>query len=323
VFDQADLFNPKRGKFHYYLGGTAGNTQGWIPLIIPRNAAWVYMIAIGSGAGGAGGQSSGNGVLGGGGGGSGSGALARLLVPAPLIPDQLYVHPGIGGTGGGPGGAGGGGARSIISMAPFTAAPTIQDLVLASGTAAAGGAVAPAGASSASGAGETVSVAANQTFASLGLWVVNAGQGGTAGGASAGAGVNVSWGAGGLTISGGAGGGTTDTTVGQGAGGQISGTDPIMPNIKGGTAGGGNGNTGVDFQKTMPDALSSGVLYRLGLVSSGGAGGGAKAGGVAGNGGSAGIGSGGGGGGGGGGTGGGTGGSGGNGGQGLIIIAWW
>jgi hypothetical protein len=328
MFDQINLVNPKRGKFVFALGqlptATALNP---IPVAIPRNASWVYMLAIGGAAGGAGGQSSGAGVVGGGGGGGGTGAFSRLIVPAFAIPASIFLIPGIGGFGGNSNQPGGAGSRSIIVDSAISTVPSPSaDIILVSVSAAAAAPPAAAGASSAGGAGETAPGAVNnQVYASLGLWVVQAGGAGTAGGATGGNGVSVVWGASGILASPGTGGGSSSVAGGWGTGGPITAAGPLFDTLAGGIAGGGNGQPGISSSMAlMPGALGSAVIGRLGHLCTGGTGGGANnGGGTGGAGGKGGIGCGGGGGGGGGGTGGGVGGRGGDGGPGLIVVAWW
>src|ERR1700722_9431235 len=149
MFDQINLFNPKKGKFFWLLGqgGTfvTGGSRVWNSSItIPRNASWVYLLAIGGGAGGAGGQSSATGVVGGGGGGGASGAISSLIVPAALIPKTLYLSAGIGGASVAAATAGNNGLTSIIADQQSI---SVQDIILGGGSLAIG-AIAPAGASS-------------------------------------------------------------------------------------------------------------------------------------------------------------------------------
>ena len=75
----------------FFNGGT------WQTWIKPRGAKLVNIICQGSGAGGGGGFQSTGGR--GGGGGGGTGATARLTINANLLPDILYILPGIGGNG--------------------------------------------------------------------------------------------------------------------------------------------------------------------------------------------------------------------------------
>jgi len=152
----------------FFNGGT------WQTWIKPRGAKMVNIICQGSGAGGGGGLQS-AGTKGGGGSG-GSGATARLTIDAKLLPDILYILPGIGGTGGlggAPATAGSSGQNSFVTLIPDTG--SVSNVVLRSGTtpATAGGPGTTAGGSA--GAAETISVIANNIFANLGTFTFQAG----------------------------------------------------------------------------------------------------------------------------------------------------
>jgi hypothetical protein len=152
----------------FFNGGT------WQTWIKPRGAKMVNIICQGSGAGGGGGLQS-TGTRGGGGSG-GSGATARLTIDAKLLPDILYILPGIGGTGGlggAPATAGTSGQTSFVTLIPSTT--SVSNVVLRSGTtpATAGGPGTTAGGSA--GAAETISVIANNIFANLGTFTFQAG----------------------------------------------------------------------------------------------------------------------------------------------------
>ena len=322
MFDSGPLgaANPRRTQFKFFPGTQASSgVGGWQSWTIPRNATWVYLLCVGSGGSGAGGQTSGAGVLGGGGGGGGSGAMARLLIPAMFLPKTLYLFPGAGGAGVAAANAGSVGVISWVSDKPSNAA--VGDIVLRSGSAAATAAANPAGASSAGGTGEVIAANTNQVFSCLGLWTAMGGQTGTNGGASAGAGVNVTWGAVGIFNSSGAGGGTTNTTTGAGAGGNITGAGLVASIVGGAAATAGPNGTNYGFFPggSLGPSATAGQIF----ASTGGTGGGAGASTTGGAGGNGGYASGGGGGGGGGGTSGGTGGRGGAGGPGFIVVSWW
>jgi hypothetical protein len=269
--------------------------QTWVK---PQGCTMVYMLAIGSGAGGAGGATGAAGTGRVGGGGGGGGAQSRLLIPAFLLPDILYVQVGLGGLGGAGGASGTAGQRSLI-LRTNAAAAANHNVVLASGNA-----VATAGAvAGTAGAGETVSAQTQSAYIGLGLFVSVAGATGAAGGAVGGAvGGSVTQFAQSMTC-GGAGGGSTPTANTNHAGGNITAVG-VYQVISGGVAGGGGGADG--YSVFIPS-----------FYTAGGAGGGSS--GIAGGaGGSAGIGSGGGGGG-----AGVTGGAGGRGGGGYVCIVSW
>jgi hypothetical protein len=266
----------------------------------PTGCTMVYMLAIGSGSGGAGGQTGGVGNGRTGGGGGGGGAQSRLLIPAFLLPDILFVQVGLGGDGGAANGNGGAGQRSLI-LRTNAAAAANHNVVLASGNAAATGGAAIGTV----GAGETVSAQAQSAYIGMGLFTSVAGPSGSTGGAVGGAaGGNVTQFATSMTC-GGAGGGSTPVANTNNAGGAISALG-VYPVISGGIAGGG---AGVDGYATFLPSF----------YTAGGSGGGSNgAAGVGGKGGNAGLCSGGGGGG-----GGVTGGDGGRGGDGYICIVSW
>jgi hypothetical protein len=189
----------------------AGTWQTWIK---PRGAKMVNIICQGAGAGGGGGFQSASTPRGGGGGG-GSGATARLVINANLLPDILYILPGIGGAGGLGGTtatAGSPGQNSFVTLIPSTG--SVSNVVLRSGTTPATAGGAGTTAAGGTGAAETISAIANNIFANLGIFTfqagVNANSAGTAQGAI-GSPINylVSAGGGGGTGAGGAGTGTT------------------------------------------------------------------------------------------------------------------
>jgi hypothetical protein len=153
----------------FFNGGT------WQTWIKPRGAKLVNIICQGSGAGGGGGFQSASTPRTGASGG-GSGATARLTINANLLPDILYILPGIGGAGGlggAPATAGTAGQNSFVTLIPSTG--SVSNVVLRSGTtpAAAGGAGSTTAPSQA--IGETIGVIANNIFANLGTFTFQAG----------------------------------------------------------------------------------------------------------------------------------------------------
>jgi hypothetical protein len=152
----------------FFNGGT------WQTWIKPRGAKLVNIICQGSGAGGGGGFQSVGGRAGGGGGGSG--ATARLTINANLLPDILYILPGIGGAGGlggAPATAGTPGQNSFVTLIPSTT--SVSNVVLRSGTTPATAGGAGTTAAGGTGAAETISVIANSIFANLGTFTFQAG----------------------------------------------------------------------------------------------------------------------------------------------------
>jgi hypothetical protein len=153
----------------FFNGGT------WQTWIKPRGAKLVNIICQGSGAGGGGGFQSASTPRAGGGGG-GTGATARLTIDANLLPNILYILPGIGGTGGLGGTtatAGSSGQNSFVTLIPDTG--SVSNVVLRSGAtpATAGGAGTTVVGSA--GAAETIGVIGNSIFANLGTFTFQAG----------------------------------------------------------------------------------------------------------------------------------------------------
>ena len=258
----------------FYAGGST-NWQTWQK---PRGCSHVFMIAIGGAAGGYGGIS---GSAASGAPCGGSGAITRVLYTANLLPDTLYVQPGLCGAGG----AGGttafatptAGTFSYVSILPTSV--SAQNLVLRSGATVAnlqtGEAVA--------GANFGLSVSAIHflsTGGSNGFQTANANPFSNG------------------VITSGAPGGASNTTVGY----NIP-SSSISPQINGGQTAGANGSNG--FTSFKP-------FYSLG--GAGGAGNNSGAGGRGGDGGYGASG-------GGGGSGTTVGGAGGKGGDGLVVIA--
>ena len=190
----------------FFNGGT------WQTWIKPRGAKLVNIICQGSGAGGGGGFQSASTPRGGGGGG-GTGAPARLTINANLLPDILYILPGIGGAGGLGGTtatAGTAGQSSFVALIPNTG--SAANLVLRSGTTptTAGGAGSTLGGTA--GSAETVGVIANNRFANLGTFTFQAGQSAAIGGTGNGGALVY-----GSYITGGGGGGGTQSGTGLSA----------------------------------------------------------------------------------------------------------
>jgi hypothetical protein len=224
---------------------SAGTWQTWIK---PRGAKLVNIICQGSGAGGGGGFQSASTPRGGGAGG-GTGATARLTINANLLPDILYILPGIGGAGGlggAPATVGSPGQNSFVALIPSTA--SVSNIVLRSGTTPAVGGAAGTTAGGGITSGETIGVIGNNIFANLGNLTFQAGQGGNSGGTSGATfPTQVNY------ITAGTGGGGT----GQGAGFSAVGVFPAIPGAPVNT----NGQNGI-------------ILYKPTLILYGGFGGG-------------------------------------------------
>ena len=165
----------------FFNGGT------WSTWIKPRGAKLVNIICNGSGAGGGGGHQSSTTPRSGGAGGGG-GATARLTINANLLPDILYILPGIGGNGGIGGAtatAGSSGQSSFVTLTPDTS--SISNIVIRSGTTPSIGGTAGTGAVNApSVLGETVGVIGNNIFANLGTFTFQLGVQSTQGGSTTG-----------------------------------------------------------------------------------------------------------------------------------------
>ncbi len=280
-----------------------GDLADWRVWNKPRGANMIYFFVLGAGGGGGGGFTSASGTARGGGGGGNSGTISKMIIPAFMVPDMLYIRTGVAGIGGLPSAAGGTGGISYVCLAPVTNNQGNIYLISGDITTLGGG---RAGSATAGGAGGTVSpvpVATDGPYITSGTWQGILSQVGGIGGDDSGAVGTTIAALTGLFVSSGAGGAGVSATNTDFAGGAITGSG-LVPTIAGGLAGGGHGAGGITLMKPF--------------VSTGGAGGGSFGLGTGGNGGHAGVGSGGGGGG-----GGVTGGSGGNGGPGLITIMSW
>lgn len=119
----------------------------------PKSISMVLIYLSGSGAGGGGGRNTPSLTGGGGGGGGGSASLVKLLMPAILLPDRLFIYLPSGGTAGAAQTAGGNGYSSTISCGLSIS----KDLLLTSGsTGATGGGGATSTTSGTAGNGEVI-----------------------------------------------------------------------------------------------------------------------------------------------------------------------
>ena len=284
----------------YYAAQSTTTTDSWQTWTKPAGCAWIYILLIT--AGGGGGRSN-NGALTVAAGGGGQGGGTRLLIPAFVVPDILYVRTGVGGLGATTPGAGGNGTASYVSMQPNT---TTANLLVSQGAGAGA-----AGAAANTGGGGSGAGATTPAIQCLGLFTTVAGNNGSVGAATVNTAGTSSAVSSGMITTQGSGGGN-----GTGAGGNIT-NAVVFPTINGGSGTtGGNGQAGFQFNASWLPGLKS-----YPLIFSGGSGGGGSStvGGTAGNGGHGAYGSGGGG----GGSctdAGGTSGNGGNGGDGIIFI---
>lgn len=279
---------------------------GWQSWNRPKNASFIAIATLGAASGGGGGFSAASASARGGGGGGATGGMGRGIWMADVLPRQLFILAGNGGSGStGTGVAGTVGARSCVGDR-INAIASSANIVMISEAAAATGGV--AGTAAGGQAGGTAATIATNVLGMYMGWAVSlvfiAGQAGAAAGALGAVGASTTPGQSGLPVCAGAGGGSVTTTNTDVAGGQIVANSPIV-GIPGGLAAAGNGNDG--YALKMP------------WIGVGGTGGGtAGAAGTGGKGGRGGPGSGGGGGG-----SGVTGGGGGDGGPGVVMIAWW
>lgn len=146
----------------------------------PRGCSLVYILCIGGGGGGGGGTSGTAGTSRNSGGGGGSSSTTRILIPAYLLPDRLYIQVGAGGAGGAADGNGSAGILSYVTIHP-AATITATNVIAVSGNAAATGGTA----GGAAGAAGTIATIANMPLAGMGRFQFIAGQiGRTGGGAS-------------------------------------------------------------------------------------------------------------------------------------------
>lgn len=185
MLDLSYFQNQNSNVQSFFNGGT------WQTWIKPRGAKLVNIICNGSGAGGGGGFQSASTPRAGGCGG-GTGATARLTINANLLPDILYILPGIGGAGGLGGTtatAGSPGQNSFVTLIPSTG--SVSNVVLRSGTVAATGGGPGTTTVGIQGVGETISLIANNVFANLGIFTFQAGGGGGLSGITTG-GISVS-----------------------------------------------------------------------------------------------------------------------------------
>ena len=304
MIDLLHLPEPDERTVWFPGQGESTNTTGWRVWTKPRGVSMVSILAIGSGGGGGGGAGNISGSTAGGGSAGGGAAMAKMMFPAWVLPDRLYVlsvSGGVGGAGGSSGNAGTAGiagAASMVSIHPDTTAGNLLATTLN------GGVAGLAGTTTAGGGTTGAPTTPSETSAPLGqmaatqLFI----QGTTHNTASTGTAASVAIDT--QVISRGAPGGGKTTGAGGAGGGYSALSNTLLTDISGGTA-----QTGEDASSGF---IKAGYHY-------GGCGGGGNNLGVGGRGGN-GVAWGAGGGGGGGGL---TGGRGGDGGPGLVIIASW
>ena len=235
-------------------------TNGWLTWDKPAGAKMITIIMAGGGAGGGNGFSAAASAARGGGGGGGSGAVARITVPAWMLPDRLYISVGAGGA------ANGAGVASYVAVFPTTAAANLV-LIANGGGAGGNGTGAAAGAAGAAG---TASTSANAILSTWGLPVFIAGQAGVTGGAQTGQNGSNQVPHGSTFLSGGAGGAGVTTT--NFIGGNVNAVAP-WPLIPGGVAAGEAGSCGrMIWSPTLFTGGSGGASNNTGIGGAGGAG---------------------------------------------------
>lgn len=303
MIDLLHLPEPDERTVWFPGQGASTNTTGWRVWTKPRGVSMVSILAIGSGGGGGGGAGNISGSTAGGGSSGGGAAMAKMLFPAWVLPDKLYVlsvSGGLGGDGGSSGNAGTAGiagAASMVSIYPDTTAGNLLVTTLNGGN---GG---NQGTTSAGGGVGTAPTAPSSTSAPLGQMACTQlfTQGtsmrpGATGAATSFQPIEI--------ISRGIGGGGKTTGAGGVGGGYSAVASTLLGAVPGGTA------------ETGEDASSGFILAGIHYGGCGGGGNNLGVGGRGGNGVAWGTG-------GGGGGGGLTGGRGGDGGPGLVIIASW
>lgn len=266
-----DLFNFTDISANHQTFLTNGSTNSWQTWIKPKNIGWVYITCIGSGAGGGSGSNV-AGSNGGGGGGGGSSSVTKILLPANLIPDILYVQVGVGGAGGTSTlNNAVDGQLSYVSIDPSTLSNRV---VIASGTVAAqAGNTGTSSVGGTGGAGGTVFTSAVGTLSEIGIWQSIAGRTAANGGYGTGGGT-VTGVAGGTFLAPGAGGAGMSTGGNDFQGGSILATGGVLSfNVAGGAAGGGLGRGGYISMRPKDIAFAS---RKFPLLMTGGSGGGSN-----------------------------------------------
>jgi hypothetical protein len=254
---------PKTGNGnidYFYNTGSTSATFSWQTWEKPKGIGTIVITCIGGGGGGRSGVVQSNGA---GGAGGGSGGFTRVIIPAMVLPDVLYVSVGKGGNGGASGVPAGtlvnlgiSGTASYVSIAPSTDAIYVACF-------ANGGGAALSTLSSSVAAAAAIATRANCLMSGLGQFFALAGQEGAPGNSSAGQ--PITYPTTGLLLSGGASGGGSNS--GSHVGGSISmpiqSSFSLIPTRNGGTGTGLVAGPGDD-----------GITLLQPLMSTGGAGGG-------------------------------------------------
>lgn len=291
MIDLLHLPEPDERTVWFPGQGASTNTTGWRVWAKPRGISMVSILAIGSGGGGGGGASAISGSTATGAAPGAGAPMAKMLFPAWMLPDKLYVLSLSGGAGGTSGVNGSSGGASHVTVYPSV---TSGNFIISTNSGGRGGFA--SGTSQAALAGPSATSAPLGQMAATQIFVAGTSTGaGSTGTTSSVTPVTI--------CPGGGGGGKTTGSGGTGAGYSAA-TSTLLNATPGGTP-----ETGEDASSGF---IHAGIHY-------GGCGGGGNNLGVGGRGGN-GVAWGAGGGGGGGGL---TGGRGGDGGPGLVIIASW
>lgn len=173
AFGLPDRGNYDEQRFTNQMGVT--NVQ-WSTWRKPRGVSMLYILCIGGGGGGGGGFTGADVTNRDGGGGGGSSAVTRVLVPATMLPDLMYIQVGGGGQGvGSGGGTAGSGILSYVAMAPNI---TASNVLAVSGAAGAVGGTTGTAAVGTGGAAGTIAVIGSMPLAGYGHFAFIAGQAG-------------------------------------------------------------------------------------------------------------------------------------------------
>jgi hypothetical protein len=256
MLDFTHIVSQQQQTYTFYA---TGDWQTWAK---PRNAKMIEIFCLGGGGGGA---SVFNSVSSNGGGGGASGGIVRGLIPAFLLPDNLYILVGKGGLGPSTiSTAGGNGAISYVGLQP-----SILDQLLvckSSSTVAGGGQT-----NTAAGTAPTIAGVTTFSFANLGLFTAIAGVAGSSGNGGTGAGTGQAA-LGTTLVTGGGGGGGRSASL-FGTGGSITQATAILTTpVSGGIT---NGQNGANGYGTLQPFCGTGGAGGAGAISpgTGGAGG--------------------------------------------------
>ena len=251
-----DIFNIPGQQDNVKIYYAQSGTNSWQTWTKPRGCKYIWIMCIGAGAGGTAGTGSAPSATNPAGGG-GSGATVKALFQANVLPDTLYVQPGLGINGGTPpNGTSGTSNRSFVSITPSSA--TAMNIVVTSGITAA----------SNNGQESVFNVSNYFSYAgllSLGTWQITLGTNGGAVNFENRGGLNAT------TTLGGCAGGAASGSTRPLTGGIVPGIVPYIPTMNGGTATNINGDNG--FFSLKPFVLTSGGGGYGGSGSVGGKGG--------------------------------------------------